>query len=250
MDYGVEEIEDIHPLICPLCEVHELDPCGRDSTLCPHFGGVFLESLHQVSALPAAIGAHACECGHPEIRRLPPRGCSTARPSGGTELGLRRSTILHRELSKRHTEGEGDGKRLSGAQALGNGTGHHWGPRRRLRRHWDDLRYDRGGHLRASYSYPLDRWPSSRAFRQLADRSGAGFESSRRRRRVRPGPAGQGQVKVGNPCRATSRPSSRQDYVRSAVQPSLLARRTTCSSLRKRCITPSKRKRQTCGHGG
>jgi hypothetical protein len=40
----------------PLCEVHELDPYGRDSILCPHrghFGGVFLESLRQVSALPA-----------------------------------------------------------------------------------------------------------------------------------------------------------------------------------------------------
>jgi hypothetical protein len=113
----------------PLCEVHELDPYGRDSILCPHrghFGGVFLESLRQGSALPDAIGAHACECGHPEeIRRLPPRGCSTARragrrfyprPSGGTELGLQTSTVLHRELSKRHTEGEGDGKRLRGAQ--------------------------------------------------------------------------------------------------------------------------------------
>ena len=52
MDLGGEEIEDTHPLICPLCEVHELDPCGRDSTLCPHcglFGGVFLESLRQVT---------------------------------------------------------------------------------------------------------------------------------------------------------------------------------------------------------
>ena len=74
MVYGGEEIEDTHPLICHLCEVHELDPYGRDSTLCPHcghFGGVFLESLRQVSALPGAIGAHACECGHPEMRRLP-----------------------------------------------------------------------------------------------------------------------------------------------------------------------------------
>jgi hypothetical protein len=74
MVLGGEEIEDTHPLICPLCEVHELDPYGRDSTLCPHrglFGGVFLESLRQVSALPEAIGAHACECGHPEMRCLP-----------------------------------------------------------------------------------------------------------------------------------------------------------------------------------
>ena len=38
MDSGGEEIEDTHPLICPLCEVHELDPYGRDSTLCPHCG--------------------------------------------------------------------------------------------------------------------------------------------------------------------------------------------------------------------
>jgi len=35
MDYGGEEVEDTHPLICPLCEVYELDPYGRDSTLCP-----------------------------------------------------------------------------------------------------------------------------------------------------------------------------------------------------------------------
>ena len=74
MDYGGEEIEDTHPPICHLCEVHELDPYGRDSTLFPHcdlFGGVFLKSFRQVSALPDAIGAHACECGHLEMRRLP-----------------------------------------------------------------------------------------------------------------------------------------------------------------------------------
>jgi hypothetical protein len=88
MDYGGEEIEDTHPLICPLCEVHELDPCGRDSTLCPHcnlFGGVFLESLRQVSALPDTIGAHACECGHPEMRR-PPDGVFDCLPCGSEIL--------------------------------------------------------------------------------------------------------------------------------------------------------------------
>ena len=37
---------------------------------------------------------------------------------------------------------------------------------------------------------------------------GQGLEGSRRRRRVRPGAAEQGQVKDGNLCRATSRPSS------------------------------------------
>jgi hypothetical protein len=33
MDYGGEEIEVTHPLTCHLCEVHKLDPYGRDSIL-------------------------------------------------------------------------------------------------------------------------------------------------------------------------------------------------------------------------
>jgi hypothetical protein len=35
MNYGGEEIEVTNPFICPLCEVHELDPYDRESTLCP-----------------------------------------------------------------------------------------------------------------------------------------------------------------------------------------------------------------------
>ena len=60
--------------VCPLCEVHELEPHGRGSALCPHCGrldGGFLKTLREISALPDAIGAHACECGHPGMRRLP-----------------------------------------------------------------------------------------------------------------------------------------------------------------------------------
>ena len=63
-----------HRFICPLCEVHELESHGRGSAICPHcgrLGAVFLKTLHEISALPDAIGAHACECGHPEMRRLP-----------------------------------------------------------------------------------------------------------------------------------------------------------------------------------
>ena len=30
-----------------------------------------LETLRSISALPDAIGSHACECGHPEMRLLP-----------------------------------------------------------------------------------------------------------------------------------------------------------------------------------
>ena len=43
----------------------ECDSCGRavDRTV--------LSVLEQIVALPEAIGLHACECGHPEMRRLP-----------------------------------------------------------------------------------------------------------------------------------------------------------------------------------
>jgi ribosomal protein L37AE/L43A len=46
---------------------------------------VFLESLRQVSALPDTIGAHACECGHPEMRR-PPDGVFDCPPCGSEIL--------------------------------------------------------------------------------------------------------------------------------------------------------------------
>jgi hypothetical protein len=67
-------MKDSRHFICPLCEAHELEPYGRDSTRCPRcglFGGVFLRTLRQIIALPGAIGSHACECGHPDMRRLP-----------------------------------------------------------------------------------------------------------------------------------------------------------------------------------
>lgn len=64
-------------LVCPFCESGELalfgpglarcDPCGL-----PLLGSV-LETLRDVAGLPDALGAHACECGHPEMRGLPDR---------------------------------------------------------------------------------------------------------------------------------------------------------------------------------
>jgi uncharacterized Zn finger protein (UPF0148 family) len=30
-----------------------------------------MATLQQIVALPDALGEHACECGHPEMRRLP-----------------------------------------------------------------------------------------------------------------------------------------------------------------------------------
>jgi ribosomal protein L37AE/L43A len=62
-------------LVCPLCEASKLHPSGRDAMSCESCGGclsgAMLETLWRISALPDAVGSHACECGHPEMRRLP-----------------------------------------------------------------------------------------------------------------------------------------------------------------------------------
>jgi hypothetical protein len=62
-------------LVCPLCEVDQLWPSGNDSARCASCAGLVsgavLETLRSISALPDALGKHACECGHPEMRLLP-----------------------------------------------------------------------------------------------------------------------------------------------------------------------------------
>lgn len=66
---------DTSPLTCPFCEASELSDFGRNSARCDACGGVlggdFLDSLRRIVTLPDTIGRHACECGHPEMRRLP-----------------------------------------------------------------------------------------------------------------------------------------------------------------------------------
>jgi ribosomal protein L37AE/L43A len=75
-------------LVCPLCEVHRLYVSGHSSARCESCGdvasGSTLEALRQITGLPDALGSHACECGHPEMRRLPDgtRHC----PSCGSEV--------------------------------------------------------------------------------------------------------------------------------------------------------------------
>ena len=67
-------MEDTRRLICPQCEGYELQPFSRDSTKAATAGaegGVFLKALLEIRALPDSIGTHACECGHPEMQRLP-----------------------------------------------------------------------------------------------------------------------------------------------------------------------------------
>jgi hypothetical protein len=75
-------------LVCPLCEGHKLDVRGHSSARCESCGevvsGSTLEALRQITELPDALGRHACECGHPEMRLLPDgtRHC----PSCGSEV--------------------------------------------------------------------------------------------------------------------------------------------------------------------
>ena len=63
------------PLTCPFCSEAELRGFGRNSLRCDECGGVLggalLQTLNGIVALPDATGGHACECGHPEMRRLP-----------------------------------------------------------------------------------------------------------------------------------------------------------------------------------
>ena len=62
-------------LRCPFCEAQGLEPFGHNSARCPScravLSGPALGTLIWISQLPDAVGRHACECGHPEMRRLP-----------------------------------------------------------------------------------------------------------------------------------------------------------------------------------
>jgi ribosomal protein L37AE/L43A len=62
-------------LICPRCEAGKLHPSAQGSMTClscrSQLGGAMLETLRRIAALPDVLGSHACECGHPEMRRLP-----------------------------------------------------------------------------------------------------------------------------------------------------------------------------------
>jgi len=62
-------------IACPMCEVGRLNPRGAVPIRCDScdrvVSGDVLDTLRQIMALPDALGRHACECGHPEMRRLP-----------------------------------------------------------------------------------------------------------------------------------------------------------------------------------
>jgi ribosomal protein L37AE/L43A len=61
--------------VSPFCETDRLGPSSRDFFRCASCGGLLsgsmMETLRQMRRLPEGLGGHACECGHPEMRRLP-----------------------------------------------------------------------------------------------------------------------------------------------------------------------------------
>jgi ribosomal protein L37AE/L43A len=69
------KVSRAHHLICPFCEAGELVCVGPGFARCGSCGlpllGSVLETLRDVIDLPEALGAHPCECDHPEMRRLP-----------------------------------------------------------------------------------------------------------------------------------------------------------------------------------
>jgi uncharacterized Zn finger protein (UPF0148 family) len=64
-------------LVCPACGHGALRSRGVFSrsaaceSCCRAFDDVTVGTLEQIAALADALGEHACECGHPEMRSLP-----------------------------------------------------------------------------------------------------------------------------------------------------------------------------------
>jgi hypothetical protein len=74
-------------LACPACEAGRLRPWGG-SARCERCGYALAAAmpvpLERIIALPDALGKHACECGHPEMRLLPDGVYHC--PAGGSEV--------------------------------------------------------------------------------------------------------------------------------------------------------------------
>jgi ribosomal protein L37AE/L43A len=89
-----------HRIVCPFCESGVLLSLGQGFARCDSCGlpllGSTLETLGTIIGLPDALGVHACECGHPEMRELPggvfhcPACRSEVLPIGARAIDTRR----------------------------------------------------------------------------------------------------------------------------------------------------------------
>jgi ribosomal protein L37AE/L43A len=63
-----------YSMICPCCGINELERSAEGAVGCTRcdrpISKQVLKTLEQIVSLPDAIGSHACECGHPEMRHL------------------------------------------------------------------------------------------------------------------------------------------------------------------------------------
>jgi ribosomal protein L37AE/L43A len=63
-----------YSIICPCCGINELERSAEGVARCSRcdrpISTQVLETLEQIVSLPDAIGSHACECGHPEMRHV------------------------------------------------------------------------------------------------------------------------------------------------------------------------------------
>jgi ribosomal protein L37AE/L43A len=61
-------------VICPYCGIDELERNADGAARCYRcdrpISKQVLKTIEQIVSLPDAVGSHACECGHPEMRRL------------------------------------------------------------------------------------------------------------------------------------------------------------------------------------
>ena len=94
----------VDSLVCPLCEVDQLQSSGNGSARCGScaslVSGPMLDTLRRISALPDALGSHACEeCGHPEMRLLPD-GVFHCPACGSEVLPINVSSTLSRPNEK------------------------------------------------------------------------------------------------------------------------------------------------------
>jgi len=66
---------DADRIVCPRCEIGRLEPRSMELAGCTSCHSVVeigvLNTLRRIVALPYPRGGHACECGHPRMRRLP-----------------------------------------------------------------------------------------------------------------------------------------------------------------------------------
>ena len=115
-------------IVCPARGLGELQPRGPEPARCDSCGfsveDAMFRTLEQIAALPDALGAHPCECGHPEMRHLPDGVFHC--PSCGSE-------VLPIEVSSGLENARVDPASARG-RGLAPGSGHSSTPTRSTRR--------------------------------------------------------------------------------------------------------------------